>query len=83
MPAPPQRPAPEPLRVDAVRIVALGTALWFVLFVVALCLLGWLRGHDHLWWLWTALAGWLLGLLGLSVTLRRRSRLRRRRRRSR
>lgn len=78
MPATPQRPAPEPLPVDAVRVVVAGTALWFVVFVVLLCLAGRLREHHHLWWLWTALAGWLLGLLGTSVTYRRRKRLRRR-----
>jgi hypothetical protein len=33
---------------------------------------GWLGDHSHRSWLWTSLAGWLLGLLGLAVMSRHR-----------
>ena len=52
------------MQINARRIVAVGTALWFVAFVVLLPFWGWLGRHDHRIWLWTCLAGWLLGLLG-------------------
>ncbi len=74
MPDAPRRPPPQPLPVDTVRVVAVGTALWGLALVAALVALPWLRSHDRLWWLWTALAGVLLGLLGLSVTVRQRRR---------
>lgn len=44
-----------------------GTAAWFVLFVVLLFFVPSLRAHDVLIWLWTALAGWLLGFVGLAI----------------
>jgi hypothetical protein len=60
------------VRINARRIVAVGTGLWFVAFVVLLPFYGWLGDHGHRNWLWTALAGWLLGLLGLAVMSRHR-----------
>lgn len=44
-----------------------GTALWFALFVVLLFMIPTLRAHHQMLWLWTALAGWVLGLIGLSI----------------
>lgn len=44
-----------------------GTAVWFVAFVVLLLCLPALRAHDAMVWLWTALAGWLLGFVGLGI----------------
>jgi MFS family permease len=63
---------PPPVQINARRIVAVGTALWFVAFVVLLPFYGWLGDHSHRSWLWTSLAGWLLGLLGLAVMSRHR-----------
>jgi len=57
---------------NARRIVAVGTVLWFVAFVVLLPFYGWLGRHDHRLWLWTCLAGWLLGLAGSLLMLRHR-----------
>jgi hypothetical protein len=54
------------------RIVAVGTAVWFVAFVALLPFYGWLGRHDHRIWLWTCLAGWLLGLAGYAIMLRHR-----------
>lgn len=68
----PWRPVPEPLDVDANRIIIAGTVLWFVGFLVLVVFVGRLRDADALVWLWTCLAGWVLGLLGLYVAIRQR-----------
>ena len=44
-----------------------GTAVWFVAFVALLFAIPALREHDAMIWLWTALAGWLLGFVGLAI----------------
>jgi len=56
-----------------VRIVIVGTALWFAAFLVLLPFRGRLADGGHEVWLWTCLAGWLLGLLGLALSLRARA----------
>lgn len=63
---------PPAARIDTRRIVIVGTALWFVGFVVLLPFYGWLGRHDHRVWLWTCLAGWLLGLVGYALAARHR-----------
>jgi hypothetical protein len=63
---------PPPVQINARRIVAVGTALWFVAFVILLPFYAWLGDHSHRIWLWTSLAGWLLGLLGLAIMSRHR-----------
>jgi hypothetical protein len=49
------------------HVIIPGTALWFVALVVLLFLIPTLRAHDAMLWLWTALAGWLLGFVGLAI----------------
>jgi hypothetical protein len=66
----------EPLEVDAVRVMAAGTALWCVALVVLVLLRPTLDRHDAGWWVWVAVAGIGLGGIGLVVTTRRRTRLR-------
>ena len=63
---------PPAVAINARRIVAAGTLLWFVAFVVLLPFWTWLGEHHHRIWLWTSLAGWVLGLLGLAVMKRHR-----------
>ncbi len=70
----PWRPVPEPLDVDANWVIIAGTVVWFLAFSVLLVFLGRLRDADALVWLWTCLAGGLLGLLGLAVATRQRRR---------
>jgi hypothetical protein len=62
----------EPLDVDGVRTVEVGTALWLVAFVALLPFYGRLRDSGNEWWLWTCLAGVGLGLFGLEYCRRRR-----------
>jgi hypothetical protein len=66
----------EPLDVDGVRTVALGTGLWLLAFVLLLPFYGQLRDDGRLWWLWTCLAGFGLGLVGWEYCRRRRRRRR-------
>ncbi|SHN71321.1 Protein of unknown function [Geodermatophilus obscurus] len=59
----PARKAPPPLRVDTVRVVLAGTAVWVVALVVLL-LLG--DRVDRMW-TWTCVAGIALAGVGLGV----------------
>jgi hypothetical protein len=61
-----------PVQMNARRIAAVGTAIWFVAFVVLLPFYGWLGRHGHRIWLWTCLAGWVLGVLGWLLISRHR-----------
>ncbi|MGW1666996.1 hypothetical protein, partial [Streptomyces microflavus] len=58
------RPAPPPHEGNIIRLVAVGSLIWFALFLVA-----WLMrdtlSDDRDWWPWCALAGSGLGLFGL------------------
>lgn len=51
-----------------------GTAVWAVLFVLALVARSWLVDSGRGWWVWTTLAGVLLGLCGLGYLARRDAR---------
>lgn len=62
-----------PLDVDGVRTVEVGSALWLIAFLGLLPFYGRLEESGHLWWLWTCLAGFGLGLCGLEVCRRRRN----------
>ncbi len=62
----------EPLDVDGVRTVQVGTAVFFVAFVALLPFYGRLQDDGRSWWLWSCLTGVGLGLLGLEYCLRRR-----------
>src|SRR4051794_19439225 len=63
----------EPLDVDGVRTLAVGTAMWAVAFVLLVPFSGRLRDDGHLWWMWTCVAGFGLGLLGWDYCRRRRN----------
>ncbi len=63
----------EPLPVDPVRPVVLGTLTWLVVLVVLLVGRDALA-PDHRWWTWTAVAGVVCGVLALGWALGRRRR---------
>lgn len=82
--APKSAPAPEaddvqPLDVDGVGAVAVGTVLWLVALVALLPFRDRLAANDATWWLWVCVAGAVLGLLGLPYVIRRRNAYRRHR----
>ena len=56
----PELVTPPPVQMNARRIVAVGTALWFV------------ARHGHRGWLWTCLAGTVCGVLGWLIMSRHR-----------
>jgi len=63
-PAPAATPVPLS-RTARIGVLTALVALWFVLFLVQLPFYGWFDDHGHLWWLWTCLAGGVLGLYGV------------------
>jgi len=67
----------EPLDVDGVHTVAVGSALWLVALLALLPFIETLRATGRLWWLWTCIAGLGFGLLGLEYCRRRRNSMRR------
>ena len=81
-PTPPSEGPPPlpPIRSGIAYIVVPGTIAWFVAFVVLLFLTDFLRAHDAMIWLWTCLAGGLLGLAGMGIFGWQRSAARRGRR---
>jgi drug/metabolite transporter (DMT)-like permease len=70
------RPQPEPLDPPMVPFAVAGIAAWAVAGLVLLPFHGWLSRHNHTNWLWTCVAGVLLGFVGLALMIRRDARRR-------
>jgi FtsH-binding integral membrane protein len=67
-------PALPPVRTGLWHIAVPGTVIWLAGFVVLLFFIPTLQANGAMVWLWTCLAGFILGLLGLSVyALQRRA----------
>ena len=64
----------EPLDVDGVRTMQVGTVLWALALVVLLLLRDQLEDEGHGWWIWVAVVGLVLGVIGWEHTTRRRRR---------
>jgi hypothetical protein len=62
----------EPLDLDGVRTVEVGTVAWLVGFIALLPFYSSLSDDGRTWWLWTCLAGFGLGLFGIEYCRRRR-----------
>jgi hypothetical protein len=62
----------EPLDVDGVRTIEVGTLAWLIGFLALLPFYSRLADAGRTWWLWTCLAGFGLGLFGLEYCRRRR-----------
>ncbi len=60
-----RRPDPEPLQTDDRKAIGVGTVIWAVLAVVALVFRAELQRAGDGWWVWSAVAGFALGILGL------------------
>ena len=63
-----RQPPPLPSRLTDLRPpLWIGIGLWFIAFVVLLVArLGFHTGPPTVW-LWTCLAGWVLGLIGMGI----------------
>jgi len=72
----------EPLDVDGVRTVEVGTALWLVAFLMLLPFYGKLEETGREWWLWACMAGFGLGLFGIEICRARSKKRTRGRRRA-
>jgi hypothetical protein len=68
----PTRARPAAVQANPRPVIFVGTAAFFIGFVVLLPFYGWLGEHDHRVWLWTCLAGWVLGLAGLTLMRKHR-----------
>jgi hypothetical protein len=65
------RPQPEPLDPPMVPFAVGGIIAWAVAGLALLPFRDWLDRHHHTNWLWTCLAGFLLGFVGLAMMIRR------------
>ncbi len=59
-----RRPAPPPLEANDQLVTAVITGAWAVALVVVLIVRGQLPPGEQ-WWLWTCVAGLVMGLFGL------------------
>jgi len=59
-----RRPAPPPLEANDRLVTAVGTAAWAVALVILLILREQIP-DDEQWWIWTCVAGLVMGLFGL------------------
>ncbi len=66
----------EPMDVDGVRTMTVGTIIWGVIAIGLLPFAGNLEADGRIWWMWTAVAGFGLGLIGLEYCRRRKKALR-------
>lgn len=57
---------------DGVLTMTVGTVLWAVATIALIPFWGTLQGDGRQWWLWSALAGFGLGLIGIEYCRRRR-----------
>ncbi len=66
-----RRPDPEPLQTDDRRTVLVGITLWAVLLLATIIGYEPLVDSGRGWWVWTPVAGIVLGLLGLRYLRKR------------
>ncbi|QAV70063.1 DUF2530 domain-containing protein [Salinibacterium sp. UTAS2018] len=67
-----RRPDPEPVQTDDRKAMLVGMGLWVLGLAVLLLFIEPLNEAGNLWWLWSAVAGLVLGLIGLIYTHLRR-----------
>lgn len=60
---------PDPVKVNAPRAFAVGTAIWVI---ALLALLATLKDSEKSWWIFTCIIGIFLGVLGFFFIKRRR-----------
>ena len=64
----------EPLDSYGITTITVGSVAWLVAFVLMLPFYTQLAHADRLWWLWTCLAGFGLGMYALEMARWRRKR---------
>jgi hypothetical protein len=63
-----RRPTPAPVLTDDRAAFLVGLGLWVIAAVAGVLFLVPLQAAGNAWWLWTAVAGVVLGLAGLLYT---------------
>ena len=63
----------KPLDVDGVTAIGTGTAAFTVGLVLTLVFRSTLADHGAGWWIWVCAAGSILGVMGLSYVVKRRT----------
>ena len=66
----------QPMDLDGVRTMTVGTILWGFAAAAMLPFLGRLEAADRGWWFWSAVAGFGLGMIGIEYCKVRRDALR-------
>lgn len=69
-----RRPDPAPLATDDRKAMLVGLAAWVVALILVLFFFGAASDAGNGWWLWTCVAGIIIGVLGLIYTQARRKR---------
>ncbi|GAA3512917.1 DUF2530 domain-containing protein [Actinocatenispora rupis] len=72
----PHRPVPEPLDTNSVPVVLTGIALWVVAGLILLLRHAQFARAGHGWWLWTCVAGIVIGFALIGYEVHRRARRR-------
>ena len=70
-----QKIALEPLEVNGITAVTVGTAIWLIATVICLIQREQLEASGRGNWVWICACGVLLGLLGIRYTRRRAARI--------
>jgi hypothetical protein len=65
----------SPIQVTGISAVQLGTLAWMITLIVLLFSRSWLTETDRSHWIWIAVSGIILGLLGYRYSTRRAKRL--------
>ena len=63
----------EPMDLDGVRTLEVGTVAWLIGFIALLPFSNSLSADGRGWWMWTCLAGFGLGLFGIEYCRRRKA----------
>jgi hypothetical protein len=65
----------SPIQITGIAAVQLGTLAWTIILIVLLISRSWLAETERTHWIWIAVSGIILGLLGYRYSTRRAKRL--------
>jgi hypothetical protein len=65
----------KPIEADGIKAVKMGTLAWMITLIVLFFSQSWLTETERTHWIWIAVSGIILGLLGYRYSTRRAKRL--------